>query len=151
MSSLEDGNTIDRDGIGLVDGELLFDVDRFAEAYARLHNISSGSVISQLEKIGVVDTLNGKFICRHLSSAKASGMASSGLYAQTNRVDPLDAKRFVGVDASIASACIRSYNGLAEQDALLSDHGIDAMYTRLMGMFLGDLTQGLDLSQKGGL
>lgn len=151
MSSIEDGNTMDRDGIGLVDGELLFDVDRYAEAYARLHNISSASVLDQLERMGVVDTSNGKFVCRHLSSAKASGVVSSGLYAQTNRADQLDAKRFVGVDASIASACIRSYNGLEEQDALRSDHGIDAMYTRLLGMFLGNLTQGLNLSQKGGL
>ncbi len=138
-------------GYGLVDGELLFDVDKMAERFAKDKQVSATQVIDQFAKLGIIQVMDGEIVCRHLSAIQSqSGVGASGLYAQRPYYDQLDAKRFVGIDSVLASACIKNYNGLSEQEYLKIEQSHDGIIGRLLGKFMSGLLGGLNIDLTSG-
>lgn len=146
------GLTLERDGIGLVDGALMFDVDRWVERFAKEKQCQKQEVVRQLKDLGLLITKDGEVFKAHLhAKAVGSAVASSGLYSgHVLRTDAMDAKRFVGVDSVIAAACFRGYNGLQAASDVGSDIEEIPIFSRLVSTFLGDLSKGLNSLQKGG-
>jgi len=156
---VDHSNSIDRDlsldkhGIGLVDGELLFDIDQMTKQYASEHKVNQSLVAQQFAKSGIAQMQGGDLAFRkvHGQTASSSAVSTTGLYAQqTQQVDKIDAKRFVGVDATIASAYFRGYNGLRNSESLSVDRLSQGIMQRLASVFLGNLSDGIDLINSGG-
>ena len=144
--------TLDADGIGLVDGTLLFDVDTMLKRYAAHHTINKEQVLDQLRQLGLVQAQGAEICFRQLHHAAQSGVASSSMYAQQERQgDKLDAKRFVGVDATIASAYFKGFNHMSNEDGVVMDKLGLQIFQRLASVFFGHLADGIDLvNQVGG-
>ena len=138
---------VEKDGFGLVDGELLFDVDLIGQ-YAKSHGVSTNVVADQLKAIGVVRSQGGDLQFLHLQSKSVhnTGVAGTGLYAQkSSHVDAMDAKKFVGIDATVARACIKGYNGLRNSDSHSLGNIDQSIFSRLTSVFLGNLNEGIDM------
>ena len=151
VSKQSDSLSLESDGIGLVDGELLFDVDRLVEAYAKERQVQAQQVYDQLAHLGISQVTGDDLVFRQLVAAQShSGVVSSGLYAQKPHLDALDAKRFVGIDSVLASACIKNYNGLSAHDHLALDREQDGIFGRLVSMFVSRLSGGLDIDLTSG-
>lgn len=148
----DQGVTLERDGIGLIDGALFFDVDRWTERFAKERQCQQRAVVRQLKDLGLLQMRDGELLKTHLRvQSQGSTVASTGLYGgQASRTDAMDAKRFVGVDTVIAAACFRGYNGLQMAGDLSSDAEETSIFTRLVSTFLGDLASGANILQKGG-
>lgn len=148
--------SVEKDGFGLVDGELLFDVDLISQ-YAKSHSVSTRVVAEQLKTIGVVRLKGGdlQFLRVHSKSVHSTGVAGTGLYAQqSSHVDAMDAKKFVGIDATIARACVKGYNGLRSSDSHSLEKIDQSIFSRLTSVFLGNLNEGIDMindSSGGGI
>ena len=141
---------IESDGLGIVDGELLFDVDRYVAMFAKDKGVSSDQVKAQLGASGLVSMQGADFCYKRLQKLGSSRLSSTGLYSGGGHTDMLDAKRFVGVDMSVASAIMSRYKGLSVSD----EYGIfgdnDGVYDRIMTSFLGSLIDGAILDKTGG-
>lgn len=141
---------IDSDGLGVVDGELLFDVDRYIEEFAKVKGVSSDKVKTQLGVSGLVSMQGADFFYKSLQRLGSSGLSSTGLYSGGGNTDMLDAKRFVSVDMSVASAIMNRYKGFEESNEYGILGGKEGIYARIMTSFLGNLIDGHVLDKTGG-
>lgn len=151
IANQRDAGYLTESGYGLVDGELLFDVDKMADRFAKEKQASVSQVIEQFSQLGIIQVKDGEIVCRHLSALKSqSGVGASGLYAQRPHYDQMDAKRFVGIDSVLASACIKGYNGLTEQEYLKIEQSHDGIIGRLLGKFMSGLLGGANMDLTSG-
>lgn len=153
VDGIDRGVSLDEHGIGLVDGELLFDIDQMTKRYASEHKISRSMVEQQFARAGIAQMQGSDFAFRkvHGQPSAPSGVSATGLYAQqTQQADKIDAKRFVGIDATIASAYFKSYNGLRNNEELSVDRLGQGIMQRLASVFLGNLSDGIELINSGG-
>ena len=145
------GGSLDQDGWGVVDGELIFDIDRYAKAFAKYRGISTDRLMGQLGLSGLIVMSDSGFHYRNLHQLSSGGLSTTGLYASANKSDLLDAKRFVGVDIASANA-IFNRGQLQESSDEYGLTGVAGqLLSRLMGTFLGGLSDGALLGKTGGV
>ena len=153
VNQKESDSSLKTDGIGLIDGELLFDIDEMSKRYCEEHKVDAAMVEAQFATTGIAQMYADQLAMRkvHEQAGLQGGVVGTGMYAQQARQeDKLDAKRFVGVDASIASAYFKGYNGLSNNTDLSVERSGLGIMQRLASIFLGNLSDGIDLINSGG-
>ena len=126
-------------------------MDRFTEKFAKNKDIRVDEIAKQLGMVGLISMNGSEFAYKSLQKIGTSGLSSTGLYSSgENKSDMLDAKRFVGVDMSVASSLIARSKAIESSNEHTIMEGKSGIYARIAGSFIGNLIDGSILDKTGG-